>query len=172
MKKYISLFIFLAAVATLVATGHFDQSDPSRGETTLRIAATSTHVSQLDEVGVVPAPIPITSSTTVGTPVPNVPSQPESNIVFRLPTTTYSAYIPPGSKVLDAMRAIESTNNFTFTGHDYPGLGFFVDSINGKKNADGSYWFLYVNGRSSDTGASQTTLDAGDAVEWRYEKNF
>ena len=36
----------------------------------------------------------------------------------------------------------------------------------------GSETRLYVNGKSSDAGASQTILHSGDIVEWRYEKNY
>ncbi len=77
------------------------------------------------------------------------------------------------STALEAMVSFEesSGHQFIYTGHDDPGLGFFVDSINGKKNSNGLYWFLYVNGVSSATGASQTMLHPGDVVEWRYEKN-
>lgn len=74
--------------------------------------------------------------------------------------------------VLEAMRAYASTTDFAFMGKDYPSLGFFVESIGGKKNADGFYWILYVNGKSSDLGASVAHVRAGDTIEWRYEKGY
>lgn len=70
------------------------------------------------------------------------------------------------------MRTLQESGEFTFSGREYPSLGFFVESINGKYGGDGFYWILYVNGASSNTGASQTKLHAGDAVEWRYEKGY
>jgi hypothetical protein len=70
------------------------------------------------------------------------------------------------------MRALASNTSFAFTGREYIGMGFFVESINGKTNADSSYWILYKNGKLSSTGISQTTLHAGDSVEWRYEKSY
>ena len=76
------------------------------------------------------------------------------------------------SAVLDAMNELSSTRDFKFTGKDYPSLGFFVESINGKKNADGFYWILYVNGKSSDLGVSQAKIRAGDTIEWKYEKGI
>jgi len=109
------------------------------------------------------APTQARIATSSPTPTPNV--------TFSIASTSYGIYAPMGTTVLDAMRTLASTSNFSFTGREYPSLGFFVDSINGKNNADGNYWFLYVNGRSSDTGASQTTLNAGDTIEWRYERN-
>lgn len=74
--------------------------------------------------------------------------------------------------VIDAMRSLASTSAFTFTGRDYPGLGFFVDSINGKKNADGMYWILYVNGVLATAGVSALSVSAGDTIEWKYEKSY
>lgn len=85
---------------------------------------------------------------------------------------TISIHVTPNETVLAVMSTLASTSDFTFTGHDYPGLGFFVDSINGTKNAGGKYWMLYVNGTSSATGVSATILRTGDTVEWKYEKNF
>jgi len=70
------------------------------------------------------------------------------------------------------MRALASTSSFTFAGRDYPSLGFFVDSINGQKNAGGRYWILYVNDVSATNGVSSTVLQAGDLIEWKYEKGY
>jgi hypothetical protein len=98
-------------------------------------------------------------------------ASPASNVTVSVEGYSYGAYIAENESVLDVMRQLAASQNFAFTGREYPSLGFFVESINGKKNADGAYWFLYVNGTSSDTGASQTMLHAGDVVEWRYEKN-
>jgi len=85
---------------------------------------------------------------------------------------TYSVNLTSGETVLDAMRALASTSSFTFAGRDYPSLGFFVDSINGQKNAGGRYWILYVNDVSATNGVSSTVLQAGDLIEWKYEKGY
>ncbi|MDO8561365.1 MAG: DUF4430 domain-containing protein [bacterium] len=74
--------------------------------------------------------------------------------------------------VLIAMNTLASTSNFRFTSKDFPGMGTFVESINGKANEHGFYWILYVNGTSSQTGASQTPVRANDSLEWRYEKGY
>ena len=74
------------------------------------------------------------------------------------------------STVLDTMQALMAEGKLSFSGRDFLGLGFFVEEINGAGPADGNYWFLYVNGASSETGASQTHLKTGDVVEWRYKK--
>ncbi len=83
----------------------------------------------------------------------------------------YSATLS-GSTVLDVMRALSAEGSLNFFGRDFPGLGFFVESINGKKNTEGYYWILLINGKKSDLGASQARIQTGDVVEWRYEKGY
>ena len=81
-------------------------------------------------------------------------------------------HVTSNETVIEAMRALASTTAFTFVGHDYPGLGFFVDSINGTTNANGKYWILYINGVPATAGVSTATVRAGDTVEWKYEKGY
>ena len=70
---------------------------------------------------------------------------------------------------LDAMHAFADASDFSFSGRNFPGLGFFVEEMGELKNGGGNYWFLYVNGESSQKGASQTRVHAGDVVEWRFQ---
>jgi len=107
------------------------------------------------------SPAPKSAPVTAAMPAPNV--------TLLVGSTTYPAYAAQNSTVLDVMREIASTTTFSFIGREYPSLGFFVESINGKKGADGRYWILYVNGKEASKGASQTFLTAGDTVEWKYE---
>ncbi|MEK7133819.1 MAG: DUF4430 domain-containing protein [Patescibacteria group bacterium] len=118
-----------------------------------------------------------TASVTPATPTaptPSVAQKPQSapNITLSVGSSTYAIYAPEHSSVLNAMKTLASTNALSFSGKEFPSLGMFIDSINGRKNAGGYYWILYVNGTSSDTGASQTTLEEGDFVEWRYERGY
>jgi len=77
------------------------------------------------------------------------------------------------STVLDAMHAYAATSStFTFGGKEHIGLGFFVSEINGKREGDGYYWILYLNGKTADLGASQLTVKPIDIVEWRFEKGY
>ena len=114
-----------------------------------------------------PLPLPVTTHTepaSAGTQAPN--------IILMVGSSTYRFYAVPGTTVYDAMIALKAAGTIVFTGENYPTLGFFVESINGTKNTGGYYWFLYVNGASSDTGISQTHLSPGDTVEWRYKKQY
>ena len=95
-----------------------------------------------------------------------------SHATFKVGDKTYSLDIAPNETVIDAMRSLASTSDFSYTGKDYPGLGVFVDSINGRKNAGGMYWILYLDGTTTSSGASATVLNDSDIVEWKYEKGF
>lgn len=98
--------------------------------------------------------------------------QAEESITITVASSTYTVGIEDGENVIDAMQALAAQeSSFTYTGEEYPGMGYFVESIDGKENGSGSYWFLYVNGTSSNTGASATAVHPGDAIEWRYEKS-
>lgn len=83
-------------------------------------------------------------------------------------TTTHKVGILTGDTVIDAMQGLVSDRKLMFTGRSFPGLGYFIDSINGVPNAGGKYWVFYVNGASSTEGASWVVLSPGDVVEWRF----
>ena len=93
------------------------------------------------------------------------------DITLIVASSSYQIDVPPDSTVLDVLRAAASTSALQFSGREYPSLGFFIDSINGVRGANGSYWALYINGTYSQLGASSAVVKAGDTVEWRYEKD-
>ena len=142
-RNYINIGILIVLVAAVFAV--------SRTERTELPAATAA----------------ASPTATTGAPLPIV-----DNVTLKAGATTYSAHIEKSENVLDLMRSLVLTSGFTFTGKDYPSLGFFVESIDGKRNGDGKYWILYINGTSSDLGASRATIHAGDTVEWRFEKSY
>ncbi len=80
----------------------------------------------------------------------------------------YDISAPKGATVYGAMAKLASSTSFSFGARYYSGLGYFIDSINGIKNANGNYWTLYVNGTYATVGASAYLLSANDSVEWKY----
>lgn len=74
--------------------------------------------------------------------------------------------------VLEAMNVAASEGELSFSGRDFPGMGFLVEEINGLKSADGYYWILRINRTLSEKGVSQARVSPGDSVEWRYEKGY
>ena len=173
MKKY----LLLGATIILLAGGSYFTERlflSSSAPTSTVSNATTTNAAAPSVLAMQAPAVPIQKSENAASQIltapPSAPQTP--NVTFAASGTSSGVYAPPGSTVLDAMRTLASTSDFTFSGRDYSSLGFFVDSIKGKENADGYYWILYVNGKSSDTGVSQTTLSAGDTVEWKYEKSY
>lgn len=49
--------------------------------------------------------------------------------------------------------------------------GAFVQKIGDTENGkDGNYWIYYVNGQPAQAAPDKVELNAGDAVDWRFEK--
>ena len=92
------------------------------------------------------------------------------SVDFSVGQKKYSLNLPLGSTAYGAMNILASTTDFSFKANFYPGLGYFVEEINGTKNQDSVYWTLYINGVYSNVGASDYVLKQGDSVEWKYEK--
>lgn len=84
--------------------------------------------------------------------------------------TTYRIPVLSHTTVLDAMNAYATTIDFTFSGSEFPGLGLFVEEINGQRNGGGYYWTLFINNELSEKGVSQMEVSPSDTVEWRYQK--
>lgn len=66
-----------------------------------------------------------------------------------------------------ALEALEKLIDVEYDEYDF---GVYVKSIGGIEGNDEYFWALYVNDEQSQTGADQTILEAGDKMEWRYEK--
>ncbi|MEK7601492.1 MAG: DUF4430 domain-containing protein [Patescibacteria group bacterium] len=159
-RNYITIGILIMLVAAIFAVSRTGYTEPG-GAAATPLVATTTEPAQT-----APRHAPASISQTSAAP------SPANNVTFKAGDRIYGTYIASNESVLALMRSLASTTDFKFTGKEYPSLGFFVESINGKKNGDGAYWILYINGKSSDLGASNATIHAGDTVEWRYEKSY
>lgn len=153
MKKSISIGAALIAVAVVLLYV------PRALEAPQTISVPTSTTTQF--VTAVPAPAATASVATSAT-----------NATLIVGAVSYPIAVSSDETVIDAMNTLMADRTLTFTGRDYPGLGFFVDSINGERNAGGKYWILYVNGVSASAGASATMLRTGDTVEWRYEQGY
>lgn len=149
------------------------------------LVAVSVAFIYVPRASVVPQTISVLTPSTASTTPTLTTSTPPARTVTKMVIATsatnatlvvgkkiYPITVSPGETVVGAMHALASTSDFTFTSRDYPGLGEFVDSINGVQNAGGKYWMLYVNGISATSGASLVTLATDDKVEWKYEKGY
>lgn len=73
-------------------------------------------------------------------------------------------------EALGAAGAASST--FSFSGSQFPGLGLFVESINGQEARERHYWILYVNDAPATRGVSHARVTPHDTVVWRYEESI
>ncbi|MDZ7586718.1 MAG: DUF5667 domain-containing protein [Patescibacteria group bacterium] len=49
-------------------------------------------------------------------------------------------------------------------------FGSLVEAINGRKNTSEKAWIYFINGQAATQAADKQELNAGDVVEWKYEK--
>ena len=84
---------------------------------------------------------------------------------------TYKTNVKEGATVYDSMNNIQSVkeNNFSFSGKEYSGLGYFVDEINGIKGIPGKYWIYYINNKEASVSISKYILKSGDIISWKQE---
>ena len=48
-------------------------------------------------------------------------------------------------------------------------FGIFLEGIDGLKGDQENFWAVYVNGEKSEIGISDTVLNEGDIIEFKYE---
>ncbi len=160
-KRYIPILLVLVIAVSIFAyirypgASHEPLRTPTTSSTTQFVASTS----RGSKAFVVPSSAETTTTSA-------------ATATLKVASTTYALSVRAGETVLGAMRALGSAGTLRFTGREYPGLGFFVDSINGVSSAGGKYWVFYVNGVSATQGISSTIIEKGDLVEWRYEKSY
>ncbi|MBI2123849.1 MAG: DUF4430 domain-containing protein [Candidatus Wildermuthbacteria bacterium] len=84
---------------------------------------------------------------------------------------TYVLSLPEGSSVYDLMVKAQESSSFTFRGQEFPGLGFFIQEINGLEQSPrlGKYWIYYINGKKAEVGISAYTVNNHDIILWKYE---
>jgi hypothetical protein len=70
--------------------------------------------------------------------------------------------IAAGENAVDLLRL-----DHKITTQNYSGIGEFVQSIDGIGPDSKHYWEFFVNGKSSNVGASSYILKAGDNIEWK-----
>jgi hypothetical protein len=113
---------------------------------------------------------PPTSEVTPARPAATT-TAPAQTATLVVGTARYTFDMTANETVAEAMYSLtKSSSGFQFTSRDYPGMGIFIESINGIANTKEASWFLYINGKSADSGASQTTVHPGDTIEWKLEQ--
>lgn len=101
-------------------------------------------------------------------------SQGQENIIeatLVVEDRTYAVSLPKGSSAYDLMVKAQETSDFQFRGKEFPGLGFFIQEMNGLEQSPrlAKYWIYYINGTKAEVGISAYTVNSHDIISWRYE---
>ncbi|MBI1971363.1 MAG: DUF4430 domain-containing protein [Candidatus Wildermuthbacteria bacterium] len=83
----------------------------------------------------------------------------------------YEISLSQGSTVHELMLAAKGQYDFQFSGREFPGMGFFIEEINGlgQNSRAGKYWIYYINGRKAEVGISTYIVQKNDVISWKYE---
>jgi|GEM_PF-3064348 len=93
--------------------------------------------------------------------------------VEKVQASTVTVPVQATGTVFAAMEAhAAESDEFSFGGEEYPGLGFFVNEIAGQVSTNENYWILYINGTTSPVGVTEAEVAPGDVVEWRFEASI
>lgn len=101
-----------------------------------------------------------------------VPPSTEIPAVLEAEGKRYELEVAPESTAYDLMLLAQEETDFSFSGREFAGLGFFVEEIQGKRQnpREGRYWIYSVNGQKVELGVSLYKLKANDVISWSYEK--
>lgn len=93
--------------------------------------------------------------------------------VLQVEQESFWAEIPEGSTAYDLMVLVSKQSDFTFHGRNFPGLGFFVDEIQEKKEnqKEGIHWIYSINGKVAIVGVSSYIIQPNDVISWNYENS-
>lgn len=75
--------------------------------------------------------------------------------------------LPAGSTAFDALLKVAEVRYTS-----YPGMGVFVDSVDGKPNTATKWWLYKVNDIYVNVSASRCVLENGDNIVWEYTSLF
>jgi len=94
------------------------------------------------------------------------------SVILEVEGIEYQIHVALGGNVYDAMVQARETSDLSFEGTEFPGLGFFVEEINGLQQNPraGKYWIYYINGKMAKVGISIYKVQTHDVISWKYEK--
>lgn len=174
---YIPIVILLTAgIVGFLWYGQTDSATQTFGTPSVEVASTTPDIAQQDVIIDVPQPgaasAQATESTEQPTPEQTPPTVVCQSVRIVAGPASYEPCVDGQVSVLSAMQLAAERHGLVFTGREYPSLGLYIESINGKKGEDGYYWFLYINEVSSTQGASSALVGPGDVIEWRYKLGY
>jgi len=77
------------------------------------------------------------------------------------------------STVFSLLEELAKENNFPIETTFYPGVGVFIESIDGVKGGtDNKWWQYWVNNKLGEVAVDKKEVKPGDEVEWRFDVPF
>lgn len=181
MPRIISTALLILSSVSLAAFASLLYQKPPHDAVIFEAAATTSPAAALDAkpVPALPAAPKQTVSHTIIAAKAALPAAVESDAPTTIATmrvedpagTRAYAIFREGQPLIEAMRTLAG-EGLLFVVREYPGMGAFVESIGGVKNADGYYWILWVNGAKAAAGASSVIVHEGDQFRWVYEQGY
>ncbi len=99
--------------------------------------------------------------------IPNI-----QKATLQIEETRHESEIKEGASIYDLMSKLRSEGKINFKEKDYPGMGKFIEEINGRRGGADTYWVYYVNEKKAQIGISNYKLSPGDVVSWKLEKGI
>ena len=135
---------------------------------------TATTTDQAESTTETPAPVadPIFATAKTETVVALKAVEAPKTATLMVEGASFAIRSPEGATLEQAMADLKAGGVLSYKLRNYTGLGAFVEEIQGKANTSEYCWILYVNGKKSATGISQTRISSGDVIEWKYEHKY
>jgi hypothetical protein len=77
--------------------------------------------------------------------------------------------VSPNTIFYNALMEAKNAGKITFSGKNYPGLGFFVTDFGELHAGSGKDLLYYINSKEANVGVSSYVLKDGDVIEWKLE---
>lgn len=180
MSKQLKILVATSAIFLLAAACNKTQTTKpqTNNQPTLQQAHQQPAVTNLNgqpkpqthqPAGTTTQPAPVQNPNIVTQTVGQA-TKPESKPGFIIITQTVegSNLNGPYLQILTGATAQDSltiSHNVAYT--NYGSMGIFVQSIDGITPDSKHFWEFFVNGKSSNVGASSYTLKDGDKIEWK-----
>jgi hypothetical protein len=74
-----------------------------------------------------------------------------------------------GESLYNILLKEKEKNNLSFSGKDYPGMGFFTTDIGTLQSNKDHYLMYYINGKEAEVGISSYLPQNGDVIEWKLK---
>ncbi|MCL5011204.1 MAG: DUF4430 domain-containing protein [Patescibacteria group bacterium] len=121
-------------------------------------------------------PAPVDASNTAGLNLASKvqTSQATASIVIvsdATNTLVFELAVKQNETAFDLLKEAVSQAKLALQTKDYGQMGILVEAIGNRKNGqDGKYWMYYVNGEAAYVACDKQIIQAGDKVEFRFEK--